>query len=222
MDSAKICFAIKDKKEKFSFKNRILQSPGHPQTSYLPEEMTVSKKKNNRIRRKNKVRQAQEESVNMINTLRSEYDHLLASSFLAKKNDPSVPTIECTIGQIIFHNTFCDIESGVNIMSKVTYEYLSRDKPLFPTCRQSQLADQSIRFLEGIAKNVVVRIHDHYAPADFMVLNMGEEEDDTPIILGRPFLNTTSVIIYVGSGQVYIQFPKEKVCCYFNSYTTYE
>jgi hypothetical protein len=34
--------------------------------------------------------------------------------------------------------------------------------------------------LEGIAKDVMVRIHDHYAPADFMVLYMGEEEDDTP------------------------------------------
>ena len=27
MDSAKICFIMKDRKEKFSFKNRILQSP---------------------------------------------------------------------------------------------------------------------------------------------------------------------------------------------------
>jgi lipoprotein-anchoring transpeptidase ErfK/SrfK len=56
-DSAKICFTIKDKKEKFSFKNRILLSPGHPQTPYLPEETIVSKKKNNRRRRKNKARQ---------------------------------------------------------------------------------------------------------------------------------------------------------------------
>ena len=65
-----------------------------------------------------------------------------------------------------------------------------------------------------------MRIHDHYAPADFMVLDMVEEEDDTPIILGRPFLNTTNTIIYVGSGQV--QFHGEKIRCYFNSYTTYE
>ena len=92
-DSAKIFFTIKDRKEKFSFKNRILQSPRHPQMSYLPKETTVTKKKNRR-RRKNKVRQSQEESVNMINTLRSEYDHLLASPFLAKKDDPGVPTIE--------------------------------------------------------------------------------------------------------------------------------
>ena len=84
------------------------------------------------------------------------------------------------------------------------------------------MADQSIQFLKGIAKYIMVKIHDHYAPADFMVLDIGEEEDDTPIILGRPFLNTTNAIIYVGSGQVHLQFPREKVHCYFNSYTTYE
>jgi hypothetical protein len=50
----------------------------------------------------------------------------------------------------------------------------------------------------------MVRIHNHYAPTDFMVLDMGQEEDDTPIILRRPFLNTTNVIIYVGS--VHFQF----------------
>ena len=68
----------------------------------------MTKKKNNR-RRKNKARQSQEVSVNMINTLRSEYDHLLASPFLAKKDDLGVPMIECTIRQRIFHKTFCDL-----------------------------------------------------------------------------------------------------------------
>ena len=68
----------------------------------------------------------------------------------------------------------------------------------------------------------MVRIHYHYVPVDFMVLDMGEEEEDIPIILGRPFLNTTNVIIYVRSGQVHFQFPGEKVHYYFNSYTTYE
>ena len=142
-DSAKICFTIKDKKEKFCFKNHILQSPGHPQTSYVSEEITVSKKKNNR-RRKNKARQSPEESVNMINTLRSKYNHLLASPYLTKKHDLGVPMIACTIGQRIFHKTFYDIGLGVNIMSKVTYEHLLGDEPLFPTYMQLQMADQSI------------------------------------------------------------------------------
>jgi hypothetical protein len=69
----------------------------------------VIKKKNKRRRKKNRTRQPQEETINIINTLRSEYDHLLASPFLAKKDDPSVPTIECTLGQRIFHKTFCNI-----------------------------------------------------------------------------------------------------------------
>jgi hypothetical protein len=69
----------------------------------------------------------------MINTLWSEYDHLLASPFLAKKDHPGVPIIEYTIGQRIFHKTFCDIGSVINIMSKVTYEYLFGNEPLFPT-----------------------------------------------------------------------------------------
>ena len=62
------------------------------------------------------------------------------------------------------------------------------------------MANQSIQFPKGIVRDVMVRIQDHYAPTDFMVLDMGEEEDDAPIILGSPFLNTTNAIIYVGSG----------------------
>jgi hypothetical protein len=139
----------------------------------------------------------------MINTIQSDYNHLLAPPFLAKKDDPGVLTIECTIGQRILHKTFYDIGSGVNIMSKVTYEYLFGNELLYPTYMQLQMVYQSIRFLEGIAKDIMVKIPDYYAPTNFMVLNMGEEEDDTPIILGRPFLNTTNMIIYVGSGQVH-------------------
>jgi pyruvate/2-oxoglutarate dehydrogenase complex dihydrolipoamide acyltransferase (E2) component len=49
-EHAKIIFSIKDKKEKFSFKERILHSPAHPHMSYLPKEPTTPapKKKNNR------------------------------------------------------------------------------------------------------------------------------------------------------------------------------
>ena len=36
-DSTKIYFTIKDRKEKFSFKNHIMQSPGHPQSHTYPK-----------------------------------------------------------------------------------------------------------------------------------------------------------------------------------------
>jgi hypothetical protein len=46
-DSAKICFTIKDRMEKFTFKNCILHSPSDPQMSYLLEKTTTNKKRNN-------------------------------------------------------------------------------------------------------------------------------------------------------------------------------
>ena len=81
--------------------------------------------------------------------------------------------------------------------------------------------NQSFQFLEGIAKDVAVKIRDHEVPTDFMVLDMGEE-DDVHLILGRPFLHTTSAIIYMKQGEIHFHFPREKVRCYFNSYTAYE
>ena len=38
-----------------------------------------------------------------------------------------------------------------------------------------------------------------------MILDMGNAED-TPLILGRPFLNTTNACIYVASGQIQFHF----------------
>jgi hypothetical protein len=47
-EHAKIVFSIKDKKEKFSFKERILHSPALPQKAFMPEKPAtpVPKKKN--------------------------------------------------------------------------------------------------------------------------------------------------------------------------------
>jgi len=44
---------------------------------------------------------------------------------------------------------------------------------------------------------------------------MGEDEYDLPTILGRSFLNTIKAIIYIGTGEVHIHFPSEKVHRYF-------
>jgi hypothetical protein len=56
------------------------------------------------------------------------------------------------------------------------------------------MANQSVRFPKGIAKDIIVQIQDRYVPADFMVLDMEIEEEETPIILGRPFLNSSSTL----------------------------
>jgi hypothetical protein len=52
-DSAKICFTIKDRKKRFTFKNRTLQSPTHPQRVYIYKDKIVEKKTS---RRRNKTK----------------------------------------------------------------------------------------------------------------------------------------------------------------------
>jgi len=73
------------------------------------------------------------------------------------------------------------------------------------------MVDQTVRFSEGIAKDIMVKIQEYYVPTDFMILDMEEDEEDIHIILGRPLLNTTNAIIYIGSGQIHFQFPGQKV-----------
>jgi hypothetical protein len=116
-----------------------------------------------------------------------------------------------------FQKAICDTRSGINIMAKATYEYLYGTMPLDPTYVQLQMADQSFRFMDEIAKNVPIKIDDHFILTDFLVIGMGEDEYDPPIILGRPFLSTTKAIIYIATGEVHFQFPSEKVRRYFNS-----
>jgi hypothetical protein len=177
--------------------------------------------KNNNKKGKSKAKQPVQEPVLMVNTIKPPIDPAFPPSHLEKKKDPGVPTIDCMIEESTFYKTFCDIGSSVNIISMVTYKHLYRDRPLCPTYLQLQLADQSFQFLEGIAKDVTVKIRNQEVPADFMVLDMGEE-DDVHLILGRPFLHITNAIIYMKQGEIHFHFPGKKVRCYFNSYTTYE
>jgi len=52
------------------------------------------------------------------------------------------------------------------------------------------LADRTLSFPKRILKNLYVRVGTLYAPADFVVIETDTDER-APIILGRPFLNTS-------------------------------
>jgi len=113
------------------------------------------------------------------------------------------------------YKTLCDTGSGINIMAAVTYRLLFGTMPLKPTYIQLQMADQTFGKVEGIATDVPVKIDDHFVHTDFQVIDMGEHVYDPPVILRRPFLNTVKAIIYIGTGEVYMHFPSEKVRRYF-------
>jgi len=87
--------------------------------------------------------------------------------------------------------------------------------PLKPTYIQLQMADQTFREVKGIVTDVPIKIDDHFVYTDFQVIDLGEDEYDPPIILGRPFLSTVKAIIYIGTREVHMHFLSEKVRRYF-------
>jgi hypothetical protein len=91
-------------------------------------------------------------------------------------------------------------------MSKETYDKLFYT-PLASTSVYLQLTDQSTRYLEGVATDLLVKVRIAYVPTDFMILDMGNAED-TPLILGRHFLNIANACIYVASRQIQFHFAR--------------
>ena len=73
-----------------------------------------------------------------------------------------------------------------------------------------QLADHTLSFPKGILKNLCVRVGTLYAPADFVVIETGTDET-APIILWRPFLNTSGAVIYASAAKIsfYIKGKKD-------------
>ena len=94
-------------------------------------------------------------------------------------------------------------------MPMVIYEKLLYPA-LSPTYMCVQLADSTIWYPEGIAKNVLVRVRDSFVLADFVVMDI-EGDLGIELILGRPFLRAARATIDVGRGEICFRVGKEDI-----------
>ncbi|XP_034592072.1 uncharacterized protein [Setaria viridis] len=117
-----------------------------------------------------------------------------------KKRDPECPTISCSLGAVIFERALCDLGTSVSVMPKAVFEKVRLLEPE-PTAMCLELADNTVRYSEGIAEDVPVKIGNHFVPVDFMILEMGGGAK-SPLILGTPFLKTARANIDVGKGEI--------------------
>ena len=71
------------------------------------------------------------------------------------------------------------------------------------------LADRSVKIPKGIVEDVLVKVDKFYYPVDFVVLDIEQiaiGPNHVPIILGRPFLATSNVIINCRNGVMQFTF----------------
>jgi hypothetical protein len=140
----------------------------------------------------------------MVSTTKAKYryqkrqGYFVDPPFITMKGDPGRSIITCVIGPHVITNAYCDLGASINVMSKVMYDTILKG-PLDPTDFKMQMVDQSSWKPVGIAKDILVRVQDQYVPTDFTILDMGQNRK-VPLLLGRPFLNTTHVELHVGTG----------------------
>ncbi|XP_073120959.1 uncharacterized protein [Henckelia pumila] len=80
------------------------------------------------------------------------------------------------------------------------------------------MADRSTIYPRGVIEDVLVKVDNLVFPADFYVIDMKNNDLNSPILLGRPFLKTSRSIIDVNNGTFTMEFDDEIVK--FNIYDT--
>ncbi|CAN6579032.1 unnamed protein product [Malus baccata var. baccata] len=79
-----------------------------------------------------------------------------------------------------------------------------------PTSVILQLADGSVAYPRVIIEDLIIKVDNLYLPGDFVILDM-DEDMQTPIILGRPFMATARTLIDVEAGTLTLRVQDQSV-----------
>nr|GEV54761.1 hypothetical protein [Tanacetum cinerariifolium] len=126
-----------------------------------------------------------------------------------KEKDPGSFTLPCYINNVCFDNALADLGASVSVMPLSTYLNL-RLGELAHTKLTMELADRTVKYPKGIAKNVLVCIGKFVFLVDFIILDM-PEDIKVPLIVGRPFLSTAHAKIDVFKRKITLRVGDEKI-----------
>ncbi|XP_058775550.1 uncharacterized protein LOC131649809 [Vicia villosa] len=127
-----------------------------------------------------------------------------------KESDPRKVTLSVTIGSVYVGKGLIDLGSSINLVPLSLVKRLGNLELKF-TRMTLQLADKSTTHPIGIAEDLLVKVDKFFFPVDFVVIDM-EEDFDTPLILGRPFMKTARMMIDIDDGLIKVRVLDEEVC----------
>ncbi|CAN6476957.1 unnamed protein product [Victoria cruziana] len=125
--------------------------------------------------------------------LSEETSSLLQRRLPPKLEDPGAPIIPCVLGDILVKQALLNLGASVNILPGYFYDMFNLEG-LKPTSMTIHMADRSVKAPRGVLEDVLLKIEVFVFPVDFVILDMEgvNAENQTPIILGRPFLATAN------------------------------
>jgi len=113
-----------------------------------------------------------------------------------------------TVGNLYVGKVLLDLGANINLIPLSMLRRIGEVEDR-PTRMTLQLADRSIKHPYGIVEDLLVKVDKFLFPIDFVVMDIGDV--DVPLILGRPFIKTTKVIIDVDKGKLKVCFENKEV-----------
>nr|GEU54397.1 hypothetical protein [Tanacetum cinerariifolium] len=117
--------------------------------------------------------------------------------------------LPCSIGGLKHVHALIDQGSDVNVMPYSTYMKLTNERPDEADIRLL-LASHSYVYPLGIAEDVLVEVAEHIYHADFVIMDIKENEN-RPFILGMPFLTTAKASIKFDTCTITLRSGKSKI-----------
>nr|GEW87921.1 reverse transcriptase domain-containing protein [Tanacetum cinerariifolium] len=140
---------------------------------------------------------------------------ILQNKVPPKLVDPRSFLIPCNFNKAFSCNALADLGDSINLMPYSLYAKLSLET-LKPTKISVRLADRSFQYPIRITENMLVEVGKFTFPADFVILEM-EEDNKVPLILGRPFLHTADAVIRVKQKQLNLRVGTERMIFHIDS-----
>ncbi|GKB03161.1 mitochondrial proton/calcium exchanger protein-like protein isoform X1 [Tanacetum coccineum] len=132
-----------------------------------------------------------------------------SQSIPKKEKDLGSFTLPCFIHNICFDNALVELGASVIVIPLSTYLNLGIGE-LAHTKLIVELANRTVKYPKGIAKNVLVRIGKFTFLIDFINLDM-PEDIKAPLILRRPFLSTARAKIDVYKRKITLRVGEEMI-----------
>jgi len=123
----------------------------------------------------------------------------------SRREDPSVFSIPCKMGNICFNKAKVGLTASINIMPRFIYDKLNLEELKKTGLIISQL------YPYGVLWDVLVQVSGLIFFDSFYVLDMIDTCHDTLILLDRPFLKTYRTKVEVDQGTLTMQFHGEVI-----------
>ncbi|GJW11157.1 reverse transcriptase domain-containing protein [Tanacetum coccineum] len=140
---------------------------------------------------------------------------VLLKKLLEKLRDPRKFLIPCDFHELDKCMALADLGASINLMPLSVWKKLMLPE-LVPTRITLELANRSIAYPAGIAKDVFVQVGKFTFPADFVVVDY-DIDPRVPLILRRPFLRTARALVDVYGEELILRDNDEKMIFHADS-----